>query len=689
MTTTYHITDIRNMALAGHGASGKTSLADAMLLASGITGRLGSVDEGTSLSDSEEEEKRRHFTIDCHPLHCEWQGKQVHLIDTPGYPDFIGQALSALAAVENVVLTIAGNSGVEVNTRRIVQEATRLRLGGLIALTKMDAEGVDFLRVLGEIRATFGPRCVPFFVPIGQGSSFSGVVDVISHHDDAPTGCPMHPTEAYQMVVEQIVETDEILMERYLEGETIPPDTLRDAAHRAILDGLLVPIACVSARKDIGVREMLGLLAEITLTPGEVHRFGHKGEEADEIELEPVEEGELVAQVFKTTNDLFVGKLSVLRIHSGRITHDSTLVNLRTGKTSKPGHLYRLQGKAQEEVKEAIAGDIIAVPKFDDLHISDTVTVAANGHTPRLALNPIRFPTPMVPRAVEPKTREDEPKISAGLAKLADEDPTFTYRRDSQTHELVISGMSELHLDVIQNRLKSRYKIDINTHVPHVPYLETVSGEAEAHHRHKKQTGGRGQFADVQLRVRPRPRGEGFAFVDAVKGGVIPSQFLPAIEKGVREQLEKGVVSGNPVMDVEVEVFFGSHHAVDSSEQAFKIAGAAAFRKAFIAARPTLLEPIVDLEITAPLEKFGDISADLATRRGHITGMDSLPGGQQAIKATVPLAEALRYATDLKSMTAGRGTYTMEFRSHEPVPPNVQQDLVNRWARTRAGIEED
>ncbi len=689
MTTTYHIADIRNIALAGHGASGKTTLADALLYAAGATGRRGSVDDGTSLSDSEDEEKRRHFTIDCHPLHCEWAGKQVHLIDSPGYPDFIGHALSALAAVENVVMTVAATSGIETNTRRIVSEATRLRLGGLIAVTKMDADGADFSRVLGEIREAFGPRCVPFFVPVGQGAGFSGVVDVLGPPGDAPEGCPMAPAEAYRMVVEQIVETDEILMERYLEGETIPPETLRDAAHAAILAGQLVPVACVSARKGLGVREMLDLLAEISLKPDEVHRFGHKVAGDDEIELQPLEEGDLVAQVFKTTNDLFVGKLSVLRIHSGRMTHDSTLVNLRTGKTSKPGHLYRLQGKAQEEVKEAIAGDIVAIPKFDDLHISDTVTVAANGHTPRLALNPIHFPTPMVPRAVEPKAREDEPKISAGLARIADEDPTFTFRRDSQTHELVISGMSELHLDVIQNRLKTRYKLDINTHVPHVPYLESVAGEAEAHHRHKKQTGGRGQFADVQIRVRPRARGEGFAFVDAVKGGVIPSQFIPAVEKGVREQLEKGVVSGNPVVDVEVEVFFGSHHAVDSSEQAFKTAGAAAFRKAFAAARPTLLEPIVMLEIVAPFEKFGDISADLATRRGHITGMEALPGGQQAIHATAPLAETLRYATDLKSMTGGRGSYTMEFRSYEPAPPNVQQNLVDRWARSRAGIEED
>ncbi len=689
MTTTYHIADIRNIALAGHGASGKTSLADAMLHAAGATVRRGSVDEGISASDSEDEEKRRHFTIDCHPLHCEWSGKQVHLIDSPGYPDFIGHALSALAAVENVVLTIAAPSGIEVNTRRIYQEASRLRLGGLIALTKMDGENVDFLRTLGEIRESFGPRCVPFFVPVGQGPAFSGVVDVIDHHDGVPGDCPLHPAEAYRMVVEQIVETDEILMERYLEGETIPPETLRDAAHRAIAAGQLVPIVCLSARKDIGVRETLDLLAEISLKPDEVHRFGHQAEGDDEVELSPLEEGELVAQVFKTTNDVFVGKLSVLRIHSGRMTHDTTLVNLRTGKTSKPGHLYRLQGKTQEEVKEAIAGDIVAVAKFDDLHISDTVTAAANGQTPHLALNPIRFPRPMVPRAVEPRSREDEPKIAAGLAKIADEDPTFTFRRDTQTHELVISGMSELHLDVIQNRLKTRYKLDIDTHVPHVPYLETIIGEAEAHHRHKKQTGGRGQFADVQLRVRPRGRGEGFSFVNAVKGGVIPNQFLPAIEKGVREQLEKGVVSGNPVVDVEVEVYYGSHHAVDSSEQAFKTAGAAAFRKAFTAARPALLEPIVDLEIVAPLDKFGDVTADLATRRGHIIGMEALAGGQQVIRATAPLAEALRYATELKSMTGGRGSYTMEFRSYDPVPPNVQQDLVNRWARSRAGLDEE
>jgi elongation factor G len=349
-----------------------------------------------------------------------------------------------------------------------------------------------------------------------------------------------------------------------------------------------------------------------------------------------------------------------------------------------------IQGKAQEEVSEAIAGDIVAVAKFDDLHVSDTISnVGGNSSVPQLRLKAIHFPTPMVPRAVEPKTREDEPKISAGLAKIADEDPTFTYRRDAQTHELVISGMSDLHLDVVQQRLKNRYKLDVNTHVPHVPYVETILGEAEASHRHKKQSGGRGQFAEVHLRVRPLERGAGFNFVDAVKGGTIPNQFIPAVEKGVREQLEKGVISGNHAVDVEVEVFFGKDHPVDSSEQAFKTAAATAFRRAFEQARPVLLEPIVSIEITVPIAKFGDVTADLSTRRGHITGMDAASNGQQTIQASAPLSEVLRYATDLKSMTGGEGSYTMEFKSHEPVPPNVQQQIVDRWMKSRAGIEED
>lgn len=687
MATTYHVTDIRNVALAGHGASGKTSLADALLFAGGITTRKGSPDDGTSLLDVDDEEKRRHFTIDCHIGHLEWKGKQVHLIDSPGYPDFIANALSALAAVENVLIAVSGPSGIEVNTRRLFQEAGRLKLGRVIAITKMDAENTDYARDLEAIRESFGTMCVPFNVPIGQGPDFSGVLDVLNPPAEVPGNCPLPPPEAYQMLVETIVETDDDLMTRYLDGETIGPEELKTAACKAIARAELVPIVCLSTKKDIGVGELLDLLAECGLNPEDVHRFATNGNDAEEVEIAPAEDGTLVAQVFKTTNDLFMGKLGYLRILSGKLTPDTTLVNLRSGKTAKAGHIYMLQGKQQEEVPEAIAGDIVAVAKFEDLHVSDTVS--NTGGNTAVQLRPIKFPIPMVPRAVEPKAREDEAKISAGLAKIADEDPTFTYRRDNQTHELVISGMSDLHLDVIQQRLKNRYKLDVNTHVPHVPYLETITTDSEDSHRHKKQTGGRGQFAEVHLRIRPRNRGEGFSFVDAVKGGVIPNQFIPAVEKGIREQLEKGIISGNHVVDIETEVYFGKHHDVDSSEQAFKTASASALRKAFEKAHPVLLEPIVDMEITVPMDKFGDISADLSTRRGHITGMEALPGGLQVLKATVPLSEVLTYATQLKSITGGQGSYTMEFKSYEPVPANVQHQIVEKYQKSRTGIEEE
>lgn len=697
MPSEYHIPDIRNVALVGHGASAKTTLADALLFAAGASPKRGSVDDGTSLLDVDDEEKRRHISIDSHLAHLEWQGKQIHLIDTPGYPDFIGHALSALNAVENVLVTVSANVGIEVNTRRLFLEATKLGLGRFIALTKMDADNVDFLKDIEAIRENFGKQCVPFNVPIGVGPNFSGVVDVLHPGAECSGDCPMSPADAATMVIEAIVEEDEDLTARYLEGETIPENDLRRVAHDGIAKGHIVPIVCISARKEIGLRELLDLISTCGLSPADIHRVGRSSpgvgsspdDEAEEIDINPTEDGDLVAQVFKTAIDPFMGKLSFMRIISGKLTPETTLVNMRTGKTIKPGHIYTTQGKQQEEIREAIAGDIVAVAKFDDLHVSDTVTNSGQHATPHVVLKPIAFPQPMVPRAIEPKTREDEPKISAGLAKIAEEDPTFSYKRDQQTHELVIQGMSDLHLEVTLQRLKNRFKLDVSTHTPHVPYLETILQPAEADHRHKKQTGGRGQFAEVHLRIRPRERGTGFHFIDAVKGGVIPGQFIPAVEKGVREQMEKGVISGNHVVDVEVEVYFGKAHDVDSSEQAFKTAAAAAFRKAFEKARPVLLEPIVTLEITAPADKFGDVTADLSTRRGQITGMDALPGGQQIVKALIPLSEVLNYSSSLKSMTAGQGSYTIEFHSYEPVPGNVQNSIIQAYQKARGHVEEE
>jgi elongation factor G len=618
-TLAYHIGDIRNIALAGHGASAKTSLVDALLFAAGATDRRGSVDDGTSLSDVDDEERRRHITIDCHLLHLEWKGKQVHLIDSPGYPDFIGNALSALAAVENVLVTVSAPTGIEVNTRRMFQEAGRLGLGRFLALTKMDADNVDYRADLEGLRASFGPQCVPFNVPDAVGPGFSRVLDVLSPPADVPAGAPLPPAEATTMVVEQIVETDEGLMARYLEGEVIPPAELRRAACKAVAAGSTGRSSASRPARDVGLRDFAGLLAECALCPVDVPPQGlAQGQRRGSRSRRP---GRRADRPGLQDGHRHRSWASSATCTSSRATFssDTTLVNLRTGQDRDgPATLYPApgQGAGGGPARRSPATSW-RCPSSTTCTSSDTCShVGGHRHAPHVVLQPIKFPTPMVPRAVEPKTREDEPKISVGLAKIADEDPTFTYRRDPQTHELVISGMSELHLDVIQNRLKSRYKLDVNTHIPHVPYLETITGSAEADHRHKKQTGGRGQFGEVHLRVRPRERGQGFSFVDAVKGGVIPNQYIPAVEKGVREQLEKGIISGNPVVDVEVEVYFGKDHPVDSSEQAFKTAAATAFRKAFEKARPVLLEPIVTLEITVPSAKFGDISADLSTRRG-------------------------------------------------------------------------
>ncbi len=695
----YHIDDIRNIALAGHGASAKTSLAEAMLHTAGLTDSRGSVDDGTSVLDTDQEEKRRHFSIENHLLHLDWEGTQLHLIDSPGYPDFIAGTLSALSAVENVLITVSAPRGIEPNTRRVFQEAGRLGLGRFIALTKMDADQVDYRADLEAIREAFGPECVPFNVPVGVGSEFQGVIDVLEPPDSVPEGLPLDPIEAAKMVVEQIVDEKEELMNRYFDGEEIPTTELRVAAHDGIASGHIVPVLCLSSRTGQGVSELLDLLAVCGLSPADVQRFGHvanladeareEERDEDEVEITPSESGDLVAQVFKTSIDPFVGKLSVLRILSGRLTPETPLVNLRTGKSIKPGHLYVLQGKDQEEVSEAIAGDIVAVAKFEDLHISDTVTNGGAHSTPHVVLKPINFPRPMVPLAVEPKARGDEAKITSSLAKIAEEDPTFTYERDERTHELVINGMSDLHLDVILKRLKDRFRLDVETHLPHVPYLETISRPAEAEYRHKKQTGGRGQFAEVHLRIRPLESGAGFRFVDAVKGGVIPNQFIPAVEKGVREQMKKGVISGNHVVDVEVEVYFGKHHDVDSSEAAFKSAAAAAFRKAFEGASPALLEPVVALEVTVPSSSFGDVSSDLATRRGHITGMEAIAGGLQVLKAQIPLAEVLSYSPSLKSLTGGEGTYSLEFHSYQPVPSSRQQQIVEAFRNGKSPDDEE
>jgi elongation factor G len=701
----YRVDDIRNIALTGHGASGKTSLADSLLYKAGATDRRGSVDDGTSVSDYDDEEKKRHFSIDTSVLHLECKGKQVHLLDTPGYPDFVGAALEALDAVENVVVVLSAPNGIEVNTRRMFSEAGKRGLARILVVNKMDAENIRLQDLLKHIQESFGKGCVPFNAPIGVGNSFSGVVSVLNPPATVPAGCQIDLEQARAKLVDAIVESDDALMEKFLMEGSVSTEELTAAIPKALAAGTVVPILFASAKKDFGIAELLDALCTFALSPAQGKKRkatrGH-GEKSEEVALEPSETAEFAGQVFKTLNDKFVGNLSFIRVYSGKITGEQNLVNARSGKSSRTGGLLLMQGKQQKTVPHAIPGDIVAVAKVEDLHIGDTVGTSAH---PVKLLRP-SFPMPMFGLAVEPKARGDEQKISGSLQKIADEDPTFHITRDNQTKEMVITGMSQLHLDVIQHRLKRRFDLEVITKEPKIPYRETITTPAEASHRHKKQTGGRGQFGEVHLRVYPLPREiqseeqlleqfankskfekmrtahydptYNFAFIDTIVGGTIPNQFVPAVEKGCRDLLERGALAGYRIQDVAVEVYFGKDHPVDSSEAAFKTAGRIAFKTAVLQARPVLLEPIVDLEVTVPSKYTGAILGDLNTKRARIENQDSLPGDLAVIMAKAPLAEVARYAAQLGSITQGQGSYTMEFSHYDQVPGNVQQQIVSK-----------
>jgi len=703
----YHVGDIRNLALVGHGAAGKTLLADSLLFKAGAVDRKGSVDDGTSVSDYDEEEKKRHFSIDTSLLHLEHQGKMVHLLDAPGYPDFVGAALESLPAVETAVIVVSAPSGIEVNTRRMFNEAGKRGLGRMLVVNKMDADNIrldDLIKALGD---SFGKGIVLLNAPVGLGPQFSGVVSVLHPPDKAPAGVTVDLAAARSKLVDAIVEADDALMEKFLLEGTVSGDELTTALPQAIASGTVVPILFTSAKKDLGIAELLDAMVKYAVSP----LLGKKrtatkgsGEKAQEITVEPNESGEFIAQVFKTLTDKFVGNLSFLRIFSGKLTAEQALTNARTGRSARSGGLLVMQGKSQKAVTEAIAGDIVAVAKVEELGIGDTVGASAN--VPKLTRP--AFPTPMFGLAVEPKARGDEQKISGGLGKIADEDPTFKVTRDSQTKEMVITGMSQLHLDVVQGRLKRRFDLEIITKEPKIPYRETVTAKAESDHRHRKQSGGRGQFGEVHMRVYPLPReidskeaffekfanktqfekirldsthydeDHNFGFIDHIVGGSIPIQYIPAVEKGCKELLETGALAGYRIQDVAVEIHFGKEHPVDSSEQAFKTAGRLAFKKGFLAARPVLLEPIVNLEVTIPSKYTGAILGDLNTKRARIENQDSLPGDLAVIQARAPLAEVTRYAAQLGSITQGQGSYTMEFSHYDQVPGNVQQQIVSK-----------
>ncbi|HET6572730.1 MAG TPA: elongation factor G [Fimbriiglobus sp.] len=700
------VEDVRDIALVGHRAAGKTSLADALLFEAHAVERLGSVDDGTSVADADEDEQRHHYSIDAHVLHAEHDGKYLHILDAPGTPDFIGAALEALSAVETAVIVVSAVNGIEVNTRRMFKEAADRDLGRVIVINKVDAEKVDLPAVVSTIQGTFGKQCIPFNVPDAAGPNFTAVYSALDAADKVPAGAPIDPNAVRGQLIDAVVEADESLTEKFLEQGEVSPQELEAALPKAIAAGTLVPIFFTSAKKDVGVKELLDALSRHGLSPSYAKRkldTAHS-KNGNGKPIEPTEASEFLGQVFKVVNDRYVGHLSFIRVLAGKITPNTTVTDVNTGKSVRVGQLLCVQGKTNSPCPEAVAGDIIAVAKVDGLHVGDTVALRSDAPV----LPAIPFPSPMFGLAIEPKNRGDEQKISAGLHKIAEEDPTVKVVHDAQTHEMVISGVSQLHLDIVQQRLKNRFDVDVVTKDPKIPYHETITAKGEGDHRHKKQTGGRGQFAEVHLRVYPISReitsqeqleqefankshfekmrsvhydpAQNFAFIDHIIGGTIPNNFIPAVEKGCKEMMERGALAGYRMQDIAVEVYFGKYHDVDSSEAAFKTAARHAFRKAVMAARAVLLEPIVKMEVTAPSKYTGAILGDLPTKRAQVENQDSLPGDITVIYARAPLAEVARYAAQLGGLTQGQGSYAMELSHYETVPANVQQQIVAKAA---------
>ncbi len=684
------VEDIRNLVFCGHGGSGKTTLGDTLLLKTGAVTGEHSVDHGNSVLDFDAEEKVHKRTIESSLAHFTHAGKRFNVLDTPGYGDFIGQTIGAMRGVDTAAICINAHSGIEVNTRRVFKEAEKAGIGRVIIITKMDTDNIDFPGLLEKIRETFGTACVPFNVPVGHGPDFKAVVGTLTKNQANPNTL-MNAAEIHTQLIESIIEVDEKLMEKYFEGEEPSPDQVTDLIHRAVAQGSLVPIFCVSAKTSVGLPELLDGLATCALPPTDVPRKATKdGAEAD---LKADAAGPLVAQVFKTRIDPFVQKLSYIRVYSGSMKKDDLVHTTTARKGVKLGPLLDVQGGETKPVESACAGEIVAIAKMEDLHTGDTLG--------DLTMEKIKFPTPMVGQAVTPKSRNDEAKLSTSLHKLLEEDSTLRLDRDPQTKELVITGMSDLHLQMIRERLHRRDKLDVDTKVPKIPFRETIQSTAEGSYRHRKQSGGRGQFGEVHIRMYPYPRGtkpeefctkarfphlkeyhhndhHNFLWVNSVVGGTIPGNFLPAIEKGFMERLEKGVIAGQMVQDVAVEVHFGKHHDVDSSEAAFKIAGSMAFRNVFQQAKPALLEPIVKMDITVPESNVGDVYSDMSGRGGRVLGSDNAGGAFTTVHAEVPLREVTTYARTLSSMTGGQGSFSMDFSHYDVMPGNVQQEIISK-----------
>jgi elongation factor G len=673
------IAALRTLALVGPATAGKTTLLEALLWKAGVLGAPGSVERGSTVSDFDPLERRAQRSLNASLAHFRHDDVHAHVIDTPGAPDFLGQSLPALEAVETAAVVISATTGVEPMAVRMMRWAAQRERDRLIIVNKIDAQGVNLESLVAQIQAEFGRECLPLNLPAERGAS---VVDCFYNMaPDSPATDFSSVGEAHRALVEQVVEVDAALVERYLSDGDVDPQQLHAPLEQALREGHLIPICFVSARTGAGVPELLDVIARLLPHPGEGNPpqfLRGEGADAQPLRAEPDARRHVLAHVFKITQDPYVGKMGVLRVHQGTLTAGSQLYVGDARRPFKVGHLFTLQGKEFAEITRALPGDLCAIAKVEELHFDAVLHDAPEDD--RIHLAPLDFPVPVHGLAIEPKRRGDEQRLHDILQKLVSEDPCLRLEQVAATNESVVYGLGELHLRTVLERLTEVHRCEVNTRPPRIAYRETITAPAEGHHRHKKQTGGAGQFGEVFLRVEPLPRGAGFEFVDQVKGGAIPYNFMPAVEKGVRQALEAGVVAGYPVVDLRVVVYDGKHHSVDSKEIAFIQAGKKAVQAAVQAARPSVLEPIVNVEIAAPEQNIGDITGDLAARRGQVSGTAATSGsGGLAVLAQAPLSELSSYQSRLNALTGGQGRYTLAFSHYEPVPPGLQAQLASQY----------
>ena len=680
----YRIEVIRNLCLAGHGGSGKTSLAEAFLFNSGVTNRLGSVDDGNTISDYREEEIEHRISMNLTPLHCEWNDHDLHVIDTPGYSDFTSEVHCAMRVTDNVAIVVKAIEGIEVETEHAWEYADQYGLPRVVVVNHLDKEHADFYDVLGRIQERFGTQAFPLQIPIGEGEGLSGVIDLVAMEavtvegggkaarSKIPADLADQAAAYREKLLEAVAESNDELLEIYFEEGALTDEQLVEGLRKGVEDGAIFPVLAISATRNIGVTGVMDAAVTYMESPDKrPPASATRSGDSEEVALDPDPSGPLAALVFKTVSEAHIGELTYFRVYSGEIKHGGDVYNSTKNTSERFGQIYQTNGHERKEMNVIRAGEIGATVKLKDTHTGDALCARQKAFD----LEWVKFSEPVANVAVLPKSKEDEEKISIGLARLHEEDPSFTFQFNSEIRQLILAGAGEMHLDLIVERLSRRFGVEVEMVQPRIPYREAIKGKSEAHGRFKRQSGGRGQYGDVWLRVEPQPRGEGYEFDNGIVGGAVPGRFIPAVDKGIQEAMVEGVVAKYPVVDLKATLYDGSFHTVDSSEMAFKVAASMGFKKAFMDARPVLLEPIYEVDVVVPEDYMGDVMGDLSSRRGRILGM-SPKGSNQVVRAEVPLAELYRYSTVLRSITHGRGSHARRFIRYEEMPKEIENKVI-------------